>query len=471
MKKIILLSLLAFLPLLSNAYDVEIDGIYYNLNPETNEAEVTYNSTSYNSYSGIVNIPLSIMSESEGKEYSVTSIGQSAFRYCSDLTSVTIPNSVTSIGDDAFYDNQLKSITIPNSVTYIGSNAFLGSIQKIYVKATNVSLGVYRPFSESTAIYIDPGTNIFCPDYGFPLLGDQIFTRGESEFEVEGIIYSITDGGVQVVDYNSSATILELNGTVTFNDTMYDVVGIGYAALQGCSSLIRVGDLLACTKINGYAFYGCTNITSVGNLPSCTKIGACAFLGCTNLTNVGDLAGCKSIDRAAFASCTCLERIYLLGPEVVSIDYTGGEPFPPKTAICVPVSLFEGYKNTASYWSSLYYGHDFESQFFAIECEGQCATPSISYENGRIKCTCETEDVTYVYTITPSAISGESATGEISLGMTFTVSVYAKRENYINSEVVTTTINLAEMGDLDGDGKLSVEDVTKLVDLILKEKD
>ena len=81
----------------ASAYDVKIDGIYYNIfYNET--AEVT---SGEEKYSGEVIIPSSITVE--GKEYPVTSIGYDAFRGCSDLTSVTIPNSVTSIGDYTFY--------------------------------------------------------------------------------------------------------------------------------------------------------------------------------------------------------------------------------------------------------------------------------------------------------------------------------------------------------------------------------
>ena len=58
---------------------------------------------------------------------SVTSIGEFAFQYCSDLTSVTIPNSVTSIGRGVFFEcSSLTSVTIPNSVTSIGEFAFRG---------------------------------------------------------------------------------------------------------------------------------------------------------------------------------------------------------------------------------------------------------------------------------------------------------------------------------------------------------
>ena len=105
----------------ASAYDVKIDGIYYNLNSEGKTAEVTVNWN--DRYSGEVVIPSSITVE--GKEYTVTSIGYQAFYECYSLTSVTIPNSVTSIGEWAFSDcSGLTSVTIPNSVTSIGKSVF-----------------------------------------------------------------------------------------------------------------------------------------------------------------------------------------------------------------------------------------------------------------------------------------------------------------------------------------------------------
>ena len=108
----------------SFAYDVKVDGIYYNLISNGNVAEVTDNGF-YNKYSGNITIPSSI--NVNKVEYSVTSIGKSAFYECWDLTSVTIPNSVTSIGEYAFFGcSGLTSVTIPNSVTSIGEGAFAG---------------------------------------------------------------------------------------------------------------------------------------------------------------------------------------------------------------------------------------------------------------------------------------------------------------------------------------------------------
>ena len=82
------------------AYDVEIDGIYYYLISKDKTAAVTYGVWKY---SGEVVIPSSITVE--GKEYTVASIGDYAFEYCGFLTSVTIPNSVKSIGKSAFGDS------------------------------------------------------------------------------------------------------------------------------------------------------------------------------------------------------------------------------------------------------------------------------------------------------------------------------------------------------------------------------
>ncbi len=125
MKKLLLLSFTLLFPLMASADIVcvlaKINGIYYNLYDKDKTAEVT----SYPNfkYSGEVTIPAAVTYNDS--QYSVTSIGNQVFDGCSELTSVTIPNSIIYIGQYAFRDcSRLTSITIPNGVTSIESCTF-----------------------------------------------------------------------------------------------------------------------------------------------------------------------------------------------------------------------------------------------------------------------------------------------------------------------------------------------------------
>ena len=98
MNKFFLLLTLLCLSLSARAHDAEVDGIFYNLDAANNTATVTFkgdHSDSYDEYSGDVVIPETVTYN--GITYSVTSLGEGCFCYCSSLTAITIPNSVTSI--------------------------------------------------------------------------------------------------------------------------------------------------------------------------------------------------------------------------------------------------------------------------------------------------------------------------------------------------------------------------------------
>ena len=178
MKKNLLFLLLAILPMVASADPVEIDGIYYNLENNAKQAEVTSNP---NKYFGKVDIPSSVTYNDV--EYSVTSIGEYAFDYCIFLTSITIPNSVTSIGDCAFLDcSSLTSITIPNSVTSIDYGAFFGcsSLTSITIPNGVTSIGK-RAFSDCRSL-----TSITIPN--------SVTSIGENAFNGCTNLTSITIG-------------------------------------------------------------------------------------------------------------------------------------------------------------------------------------------------------------------------------------------------------------------------------------
>ena len=125
MKKLFLLLTLLLCTSMAWAHDVEVDGIFYNLNLTNKTAAVTYESfgSHDNEYSGEVVIPENFIYD--GITYSVTSLGDNCFYGCTGLTSITIPNSVTSLGQFCFSGcTGLTSITIPNSVTKLGSRCF-----------------------------------------------------------------------------------------------------------------------------------------------------------------------------------------------------------------------------------------------------------------------------------------------------------------------------------------------------------
>ena len=171
MKRIFLLFSLLLGVLSAWAYDVELDGIFYNLDKENKTASVA----SY-SYKGAVVIPETI--SVDGKAYTVTSLGENCFSGCWGLTSITIPNSVTRIGEYCFsscgglesivvesgntvYDSRencnaiietatntmlsgCRNTTIPNSVTSLGDGCFSGcsGLTSITIPSSVTSLGV-----------------------------------------------------------------------------------------------------------------------------------------------------------------------------------------------------------------------------------------------------------------------------------------------------------------------------------------
>ena len=149
------------------AYDFEVDGIYYNVTSiEDLEVEVTSycyhldDEYDEHKYSGDIAIPETVTYKN--RKLSVTSIGQSAFRYCSGLTSVDIPDGVTSIGGSAFEGcSGLTSVDIPDGVTSIGGSAFEGcsGLTSVDIGDGVTSIGEYafRDCSGLTSVDIPDG--------------------------------------------------------------------------------------------------------------------------------------------------------------------------------------------------------------------------------------------------------------------------------------------------------------------------
>jgi hypothetical protein len=98
---------------------------------------------------------------------------------------------------------------------------------------------------------------------------------------------------------------------------------------------------------------------------------------------------------------------------------------------------------------------------------GKCATPTIAYANDELTFSSETEDVEFVYDIKVNG-SASGTGNKVKVATTLTVNVYAKKEGYENSDVATKEIQ-PKFGDLSGDGKVDATDLTKLIEILLKQ--
>ena len=373
-KHFIFLILLLISCELSYASGTKINGIWYNLDSSKKTASVTYRGDSYGSYPdeyhGNVIIPSSIVYD--GKTYTVTSIGDYAF-YHSPLTSITIPNSVTSIGLKAFVGcayltsidlpksiteintyvfiscTSLTSICIPENVTVIGSDLFqnCSSLTSITWNVKGLAHDIeenYRPFrsigKQITSFTF--GENVeripSCLCFGMSQLTSITIPKnvtivGHRAFEGCSDLTSIVWNAQRGSDCSSSIdpfkNIRNQITSFTFGEEV-DIIPIGLCAnmtnltsitipnrastirkdaFSGCSSLTSVTIGNSVTGIGDAAFEYCSSLASVTIGNSVTGIGDWAFFSCSSLTSVTIPNSVTSIGDAAFEYCSSLTSV------------------------------------------------------------------------------------------------------------------------------------------------------------------
>ena len=455
------------------------DGIYYNYITKGKIAEVIQKP--YGNYTGVIEIPEKVTHE--GVEYtvkkindyafsrcrgltsitipnSVTSIGSWAFEVCSGLTSITIPNSVTSLGNSAFEGcSGLTSVTIPNSVTSIGGSAFGGcsSLTSVTIpnSVTSIGEGAFGGCSSLTSVTIPNSVTS---------IGNNAFQYCSALTSVT-IPNSVTSIGDVAFSYCSGLTSVTIPNSVT---------SIGDGAFSYCSGLTSITIPNSVTSIGGYAFSGCSGLTSVTIPNSVTSIGSYAFSGCSGLTSLTIGSGVRNIYDNAFANCTKLEDVYCLAEVLYSNENWNGlqtsnnafdGSYIDYATLHVPASAINAYKTTAP-WSGF-------GEFVTTSGEElpKCATPTISYEEGKIKFSCETEGVEYVSELSTDD-AGSNYTNEINITGKITVKVYATKSGFVNSDTATAEFTATGIfGDLNNDGKVNVADHVELTKIILNQQE
>lgn len=305
---------------------------------------------------------------------SVTSISNYAFAYCNGLTSIVveeghpmydsrdncnaiietssntlvlgfnctvIPNSVTSIGERAFYGcSGLTSINIPNSVTSIGVEAFEGcsGLSTAEFHCTEICSWFSGLKSINTI-----------------LIGDEVTSIGDSAFRfcsgltsvtipknVESIATYAFQGcdNLSTVEYHCLEIGDWLNRLKSIKDVIIgeEVTSIGFNAFRKCSGLTSVTIPNSVTSIGESAFLDCSGLTSVTIGSSVTSIGRDAFSGCINLVSVITQNGVTSIGYAAFSGCKSLTNL-TIPQSVTSIGNFAFSGCSSLTSITIPSSV------------------------------------------------------------------------------------------------------------------------------------
>ena len=279
MKQLFRFSILVLALLLSataTAHDFEVNGIYYDI--EGANASVTFGN---NEYTGSVTIPATVTYN--GTTYPVTSIGLLAFRYCTGLTGIDIPNSVTEIAKDAFsYCSGLTSIVVESGNPTYGSPNDCNAI--IETASNTLIVGC-----ENTII---PNTVTKIGDYAFD---------GRTGLTDIDIPNSVTAIGFSAFADCTGLTSIDIPNSVT---------AIGNSVFYRCTGLTSIVIPNSVTSIGLEAFCSCTGLTSIVIPNSVTEIGQWAFGGCTGLTSIVIPNSVTEIDYQAFADCTGLTDVY-----------------------------------------------------------------------------------------------------------------------------------------------------------------
>ncbi len=286
---------------------------------------------------------------SEGKgiitfDNPVASIDKEAFKQCSNLTSIVLPNSIETIGLFAFeLCEYLESVYIPYGVTTISMGALSRcfNLETIYFPDSITTIG-------SNCLYYDRNLNSVRLPRGLTTISSGLFYLCSSLTEIP------LPDGITTISSQAFALCSSL-GSFTIPEA---VTVISNNMFSDCSALSSVTLHDGITTIDDFAFRNCVSLSSIDIPDSVTEIGWCAFTGCTGFTTLSFPSGVENVGKEAFTGCTGLSSIVFnsVTPPVGGTDMFEDTNNCP---IYVPAGSVDDYK-AAENWST------YSDRIFAI---------------------------------------------------------------------------------------------------------
>ncbi len=313
-------------------------------------------------YSGELTIPASIWYD--GRTYSVTAIGENAFNQC-NITSLDIPNSVTTIGTYAFfYCYSLTSVTLPENLTAIEDYTFSGceSLAAITIpnNVQSIGEGAFADCYNLTSVAIGSGvtsiayfafgncgnlTSLTIPSSVTDIASYAFWgTRALTSIVVENgnAVYDSRNNCNAIIHTASNTLVHGCQSTIIPESVIY----IGDGAFSQCDNLVSITIPSSVLSIGTDAFYCCDNLSSVDLGEGVQTIGSYAFDGCYTLTSVTIPASVTSIGSWAFYNCSNIVMEGTTPPQIYSSTFNSD------ASIWVPCTAVETYQ-TADYWNEL----------------------------------------------------------------------------------------------------------------------
>ena len=430
----------------SSAMAEVIDGLRYMLDSDTKTAMLLPKKDG--KYSGDIVVPEKVKGN-DGVEYVVTSLGNECFSYCSGLTSVNIPSSVTSLSYACFKGcSGLTSVNIPSSVTSLGSGCFEGcsGLTSVSIPSSVTSLG------DDCFYYCSSLSSITIPS-SVTSLGNSCFS-GCSGLTSATIPSSVTSLGNYCFSDCSGLTSVTIPSSVTslgvccFSSCSgltsitipSSVTSLGSGCFWNCSGLTSVSIPSSVTSLGDDCFSGCSGLTSITIPSSVTYVGSDCFSGCSGLTSITIPSSVTYVGSDCFIGCDNIETVYFKG-KYCNSSYT--DLHIPKTSIIkVPTEYLQDYKDAFGFSYKYIYAWNPSESGDDTKPVTPCATPSISYESGKLKFACETAGAKYHYTISDKDMATDalSEDGNVFLSAAYDISVYATADGYTASDKAEATL-------------------------------